>query len=112
MTSTTPHLREDLLTPRFYTTEINKAARTNLKPKQRYFEAMLQEMAADHNRDHFDRRAPLQRLQALDPIEKQAYESYLVRSCISEFSGFLLFKELSRQLALALPYWGALMCWH
>jgi len=101
MTSTTPHLREDLLTPRFYTTEINKAARTNLKPKQRYFEAMLQEMAADHNRDHFDRRAPLQRLQALDPIEKQAYESYLVRSCISEFSGFLLFKELSRQLQLA-----------
>ncbi|NCU92484.1 MAG: magnesium-protoporphyrin IX monomethyl ester (oxidative) cyclase, partial [Synechococcaceae bacterium WB7_1B_046] len=71
MTNTTPHLREDLLTPRFYSTEINKAARTNLKPKQRYFEAMLQEMAADHNRDHFDRRAPLQRLQALDPIEKQ-----------------------------------------
>ena len=101
MKSTTPHLREDLLTPRFYTTEINKAARTNLKPKQRYFEAMLQEMATDHNCDHFDRRAPLQRLQALDPIEKQAYESYLVRSCISEFSGFLLFKELSRQLQLA-----------
>jgi magnesium-protoporphyrin IX monomethyl ester (oxidative) cyclase len=31
MTSTAPHLREDLLTPRFYTTEIEKAAKTDLE---------------------------------------------------------------------------------
>jgi len=93
-----PHLREDLLTPRFYTTEISKAARTDLAAQRSAFEAMLQEMETDYNRDHFDRKAPLQRLRALSAEQKQAYESYLVRSCVSEFSGFLLFKELSRQL--------------
>jgi len=93
-----PHLREDLLTPRFYTTEIGKAARTDIEAQRSQFDAMLGEMETDYNRDHFDRRAPLDRLRALAPQEKGAYESYLVRSCVSEFSGFLLFKELSRRL--------------
>ena len=96
-----PHLREDLLTPRFYTTEITKAARTDLDRQRPAFEAMLGEMEADYNRDHFDRKAPLNRLRDLSPEQKEAYESYLVRSCVSEFSGFLLFKELSRQLQKA-----------
>ena len=96
-----PHLREDLLTPRFYTTEIAKAARTDLTLQRPAFEAMLGEMEADYNRDHFDRKAPLNRLRDLNPDQKAAYESYLVRSCVSEFSGFLLFKELSRQLQQA-----------
>ncbi len=59
---------------------------------------MLGEMRADYNREHFDRKAPLNRLRRLTPEQKEAYESYLVRSCVSEFSGFLLFKELSRRL--------------
>jgi magnesium-protoporphyrin IX monomethyl ester (oxidative) cyclase len=96
-----PHLREDLLTPRFYTTEIGKAARTDVAGQREMFEAMLGEMETDYNRDHFDRRAPLDRLRQLDPEQKEAYESYLVRSCVSEFSGFLLFKELSRRLIQA-----------
>ena len=96
-----PHLREDLLTPRFYTTQIAKAARTDLEQQRPAFDAMLAEMEADYNREHFDRKAPLDRLRDLSPEEKQAYESYLVRSCVSEFSGFLLFKELSRRLLQA-----------
>jgi len=101
MTATAPHLREDLLTPRSYTTDLAKAARTDLQEQRPAFEAMLQEMETDYNRDHFDRKAPLDRLRDLDPEQKAAYESYLVRSCVSEFSGFLLFKELSRQLIKA-----------
>jgi magnesium-protoporphyrin IX monomethyl ester (oxidative) cyclase len=96
-----PHLHENLLTPRFYTTEIEKAARTDLDGQRAAFEAMLGEMEADYNREHFDRKAPLDRLGSLSPQEKEAYESYLVRSCVSEFSGFLLFKELSRRLIKA-----------
>lgn len=104
MTTTTPaapHLRENLLTPRFYTTEIAKAARTDLGQQRPVFEAMLAEMETDYNREHIDRKAPLARLYELNAAEKSAYESYLVRSCVSEFSGFLLFKELSRQLSKA-----------
>ncbi len=95
------HLSEDLLTPRFYTTETKKAARTNLSQQKQAFDAVMAEMEADYNRCHFDRKVPLQRVKSLSPEQKTAYESYLVRSCVSEFSGFLLFKELSRQLSKA-----------
>ena len=67
-----PHLREELLAPRFHTTEIDKAARTCLDLERPAFEAMLGEMEDDYNRDHFDRQAPLGRLQALSPWEKRA----------------------------------------
>jgi len=96
-----PHLSEDLLTPRFYITEFDKAARTNIKETRLLVEAMTKEMEADYNRDHFDRKVSLARLESLSLEEKVVYESYLVRSCVSEFSGFLLFKELSRQLKKA-----------
>ena len=62
---------------------------------------MLQEMEADYNRAHFDRKAPLDRLRALNPEEKAADGSYLARSCVPELSGLLLFKELSRKLQQA-----------
>jgi hypothetical protein len=68
-----------------------KMFRTSLALQQVEFEAMLQEMETDYNREHFDRKAPLDRMRVLNAIEKEAYESYLVRSCVSEFSGFLLF---------------------
>ena len=74
-TPAAPHLREDLLTPRFYTTEIAKAARTDLEQQRPAFEAMLHEMETDYNRDHFDRKAPLARLASLTPDQKSAYES-------------------------------------
>jgi len=74
--SSAPHLNEDLLTPRFYTTQIRKAARTDIAPQGEVFAALVQEMENDYNRDHFDRKAPLDRLQALSPREKEAYESY------------------------------------
>jgi len=89
-----PHLSEDLLTPRFYITEFDKAARTNIKETRLLIEAMTKEMEADYNRDHFDRKVSLARLESLSLEEKIIYESYLVRSCVSEFSGFLLFKDL------------------
>jgi magnesium-protoporphyrin IX monomethyl ester (oxidative) cyclase len=96
-----PHLSEDLLTPRFYITEFNKAARTNIEGTRLQIDAMTKEMEADYNCNHFDRKVSLTRLKSLSSEEKVIYESYLVRSCVSEFSGFLLFKELSRQLKKA-----------
>ncbi len=38
------HLSEDLLTPRFYTTETKKAARTNLSQQKQAFDAVMAEM--------------------------------------------------------------------
>ena len=96
-----PHLDENLLTPRFYTTEFEKAAQTDLEIARRDFQAMFNEMQADYNLKHFDRKASLERLNELSEEDKSVYESYLVRSVVSEFSGFLLFKEISNRFKKA-----------
>ena len=90
---------ENLLTPRFYTTDFEKAAEMDLSAGEENLLAMLDEMRADYNRHHFVRNDDFK--QAWDHIqgaERKAFIDYLERSCVSEFSGFLLFKELSRKL--------------
>ena len=92
-------VEETLLTPRFYTTDFEKAAKMDLSHGKEDLQAMLEEMRADYNRYHFVRNEDFE--QAWDHIqgeERQAFIDYLERSCVSEFSGFLLFKELSRKL--------------
>ena len=92
-------VEENLLTPRFYTTDFEKAAAMDLSEGEENLQAMLDEMRADYNRHHFVRNDDFK--QAWDHIqgdERKAFIDYLERSCVSEFSGFLLFKELSRKL--------------
>ncbi|WP_088891745.1 magnesium-protoporphyrin IX monomethyl ester (oxidative) cyclase [Leptolyngbya ohadii] len=92
-------IEETLLTPRFYTTDFDVAANLDLSPQAEEMEAMLAEMRADYNRDHFVRdEAFEQSWDCIDGEARQAFIDYLERSCVSEFSGFLLFKELSRKL--------------
>ncbi|HIK46088.1 MAG TPA: magnesium-protoporphyrin IX monomethyl ester (oxidative) cyclase [Leptolyngbyaceae cyanobacterium M65_K2018_010] len=92
-------IEENLLSPRFYTTDFDKAANLDLSLEREGLQAMLEEMRADYNRHHFIRDDSFR--QGWDHIqgeERQAFIDYLERSCVSEFSGFLLFKELSRKL--------------
>ncbi|MGQ9870544.1 magnesium-protoporphyrin IX monomethyl ester (oxidative) cyclase [Leptodesmis sp.] len=91
--------KENILTPRFYTTDFEVAANLDLSAQHTELEAMLAEMRADYNRHHFVRdEAFEQSWDHLDGKTRQAFIDYLERSCVSEFSGFLLFKELSRKL--------------
>jgi magnesium-protoporphyrin IX monomethyl ester (oxidative) cyclase len=92
-------LKETILTPRFYTTDFETAASLDLSEQDTELQAMLAEMRADYNRHHFVRDESFD--QCWDHITgeaRQAFVDYLERSCVSEFSGFLLFKELSRKL--------------
>ncbi|MEC4812418.1 MAG: magnesium-protoporphyrin IX monomethyl ester (oxidative) cyclase [Scytonema sp. PMC 1069.18] len=92
-------LKETILTPRFYTTDFETAANLDLSAQETELKAMLEEMRADYNRHHFVRDAEFE--QSWENIEGEArcaFVDYLERSCVSEFSGFLLFKELSRRL--------------
>ena len=90
---------ENLLTPRFYTTDFEKAACLDLSAEEAGLKAMLAEMKADYNRHHFVRNEDFKHTWAhIQGEERQAFVDYLERSCVSEFSGFLLFKELSRKL--------------
>ncbi|MGA7934019.1 MAG: magnesium-protoporphyrin IX monomethyl ester (oxidative) cyclase [Kovacikia sp.] len=92
-------IKENILTPRFYTTDFETAATMDLSAQEAELEAMLAEMRADYNRYHFVQDETFK--QSWDHITgevRQAFIDYLERSCVSEFSGFLLFKELSRKL--------------
>jgi len=92
-------IKENILTPRFYTTDFETAATMDLSGQETELQSMLAEMRADYNRHHFVRDEAFN--QSWDQITgeaRQAFIDYLERSCVSEFSGFLLFKELSRKL--------------
>ncbi|HEY9616357.1 MAG TPA: magnesium-protoporphyrin IX monomethyl ester (oxidative) cyclase, partial [Microcoleaceae cyanobacterium] len=92
-------IKENLLTPRFYTTDFDTAAKLDLSSQETELQAMLEEMRADYNRHHFVRNQEFEQSWAhIDGASRQAFIDYLERSCVSEFSGFLLFKELSRRL--------------
>lgn len=92
-------LKENILTPRFYTTDFEKTAQLDLSAQETELRAMLAEMQADYNRHHFVRDESFDACwDQITGEARQAFIDYLERSCVSEFSGFLLFKELSRKL--------------
>ena len=100
-------MQETILTPRFYTTDFEAAANLDLSLQDGELQAMLQEMRNDYNCHHFVRDAAFeQSWDNLQEEERRAFIDYLERSCISEFSGFLLFKELSRRLKTRNPLLG------
>ncbi|HIK28217.1 MAG: magnesium-protoporphyrin IX monomethyl ester (oxidative) cyclase [Oscillatoriaceae bacterium SKW80] len=97
-------LKENILTPRFYTTDFEKAANLDYSAQDEELQAMLAEMRADYNRHHFTRDEEFnQSWEHITGEARQAFIDYLERSCVSEFSGFLLFKELSRRLKARNP---------
>lgn len=92
-------VQETLLTPRFYTTDFEAIANMTLSLQEDELQAALAELRADYNRHHFVRNQEFeQSWEHIDGETRRAFIDFLERSCTSEFSGFLLFKELSRQL--------------
>ncbi len=91
--------KETLLTPRFYTTDFDAVANMDISAQREELEAMLTEMREDYNRHHFVRTEEFkQSWDHIDEDKRRVFIDFLERSCTSEFSGFLLFKELSRQI--------------
>uniref|UniRef100_UPI003001C73B Mg-protoporphyrin IX monomethyl ester oxidative cyclase n=1 Tax=Anunuuluaehu liula TaxID=3049639 RepID=UPI003001C73B len=101
--STVP-IKETLLTPRFYTTDFEEMAQLDISLNLQEFEAILQEFRADYNRQHFIRDEEFEQpWNNLDKKTKALFIEFLERSCTAEFSGFLLYKELSRRLQKVNP---------
>lgn len=90
---------ETLLSPRFYTTDFEKIANMDISSQEEELKAMIAEMKTDYNRYHFIRDEEFkQSWEHIDEKTRRVFIDFLERSCTSEFSGFLLFKELSRKL--------------
>ncbi|HEY9782271.1 MAG TPA: magnesium-protoporphyrin IX monomethyl ester (oxidative) cyclase [Leptolyngbyaceae cyanobacterium] len=91
--------KETLLSPKFYTTDFDEMARMDISVNEDELKAILEEFRADYNRHHFVRNAEFeQSWDGMDWETRKRFVEFLERSCTSEFSGFLLYKELSRKL--------------
>uniref|UniRef100_A0A6M3WVW3 Magnesium-protoporphyrin IX monomethyl ester [oxidative] cyclase n=1 Tax=Pterocladia lucida TaxID=31408 RepID=A0A6M3WVW3_PTELU len=96
--------KETLLTPRFYTTDFQEMATIDISENRNDFKALLKEFRADYNKQHFIRDEEFEKgWQNLDEKTKNLFIEFLERSCTAEFSGFLLYKELSRKLQTTNP---------
>ena len=90
---------ETLLTPRFYTTNFQEMSELDISSNLEEVEAIVEEFRIDYNRDHFIRdKEFLTTWDFFDEKTRNIFIEFLERSCTAEFSGFLLYKEISRNL--------------
>ncbi|MEM8809532.1 MAG: magnesium-protoporphyrin IX monomethyl ester (oxidative) cyclase [Cyanobacteria bacterium P01_G01_bin.38] len=90
---------DTILTPRFYTTDFDEMAKMDISVNEDEIKAILEEFRTDYNRHHFVRDEQFeQSWDHLDGDTRKLFIEFLERSCTAEFSGFLLYKELSRKL--------------
>jgi len=91
--------KETLLTPRFYTTNFKEISELDISSNRKEIEAIVEEFRIDYNRDHFIRdKEFLNTWDFFDEKTRNIFIEFLERSCTAEFSGFLLYKEISRNL--------------
>uniref|UniRef100_A0A3G2QY79 Probable magnesium-protoporphyrin IX monomethyl ester [oxidative] cyclase n=1 Tax=Synura petersenii TaxID=52555 RepID=A0A3G2QY79_9STRA len=91
--------KETLLTPRFYTTDFKEISELDISSNLEEIECIVEEFRIDYNRDHFIRdKEFLSSWDFFDEKTKNIFIEFLERSCTAEFSGFLLYKEISRNL--------------
>jgi magnesium-protoporphyrin IX monomethyl ester (oxidative) cyclase len=90
---------ETLLTPRFYTTNFQEMSELDISSNIEEVKAIVEEFRIDYNRDHFIRdKEFLTTWDFFDEKTRTIFIEFLERSCTAEFSGFLLYKEISRNL--------------
>ena len=91
--------KETILSPRFYTTDFEAMENMDLSINEEELEAICEEFRKDYNRHHFVRNSEFDgAADKLDPETRELFVDFLEGSCTSEFSGFLLYKELSKRI--------------
>ncbi|MEM8531953.1 MAG: magnesium-protoporphyrin IX monomethyl ester (oxidative) cyclase [Chloroflexota bacterium] len=98
LSGTTRHaLQEAVLSPRFYTTDFAAIDNLNIDGLRDEFEWIRDEFARDYNKGHFVRNEEFVANFDDMPVRSQFIE-FLERSCTAEFSGCLLYAEMTKHL--------------
>ena len=91
---------ENLISPRFYTTDYAAMDRIDMSPLRAEWDTMLAEYEGDNNHDHFTRDDDSFRaeIRTLPPELQQEFLDFLVTSITSEFSGCVLYNEIRKRV--------------
>lgn len=96
-------IRNNLLSPRFYTTNFEEVNRISVEPLRSEWDAMMKEYEGDNNHDHFqrDEAFPEELAAAIptwSPELRQELLDFFVSSLTSEFSGCILYNEIRKNI--------------
>jgi magnesium-protoporphyrin IX monomethyl ester (oxidative) cyclase len=90
---------ENLISPRFYTTDYAAMDRLDVSAVRAEWDAMLAEYEGDNNHDHFQRDATFKdEIRELPPALQQEFLDFLVGSITSEYSGCVLYNEIRKHV--------------
>jgi magnesium-protoporphyrin IX monomethyl ester (oxidative) cyclase len=92
-------LQETMLSPRFYTTDFAEINKVDVSGVREEWDTLIAEMESDPNRNHFKRTDEFDNvLGTLSPELRAEFVDFLVSSLTSEFSGCVLYREITRQV--------------
>ena len=90
---------ENLISPRFYTTDCAALDRLDVTPVRAEWDAMMAEYEGDNNHDHFQRDEGFAaEVRALPPELHAEFLDFLITSITSEFSGCVLYNEIRQKV--------------
>ena len=95
--STTKARTESLLTPRFYTTDMDAMDRLDMSSIRDEWEELMSEFRGDNNSNHFRRDENFDKeVKELPPELKEEFLDFLVSSATSEYSGHVLYADIKK----------------
>lgn len=89
--------QDAMLSPRFYTTDFAELDRIDVGPMRAQWDALVAEFRADPNKGHF-RRTPEFESEFPDMERRQEFVDFLVSSITAEFSGCILYAEITKRV--------------